>query len=258
VPAGTDGRRRLVELRSLVDIEEAVGPDKIRRFDRTRAVQIYANVQGEKFQGEAVEDALRLTEEIVPAGYEIALTGRAEAMEESFGYLTSAFFLSMVIIYLVMAGQFESFLHPFTILLTLPLSFFGAFGALLVSRYGMSIFSMIGMIMMMGLVTKNAILLVDYTNLLRSEGLSTREALLRAGPRRLRPILMTALTTIFGMLPLALGLSAGGESRAPMGVAIIGGMTTSTLLTLVVIPVAYSLLDGALAGVRAFATRHGR
>ncbi|MCS6926425.1 MAG: efflux RND transporter permease subunit [Candidatus Binatia bacterium] len=255
VPAGpvgmeANGGRRLVELRKLVDITETVGPDKIRRHDRMRAVQIYANVGPGKFQGEAILDAQRLLRELLPPGYASAFVGRSEAMGESFGYLLFAFVLSIGIIYLVMAGQFESFLHPFTILLTLPLSFFGAFGALFVTGYGLSVFAMLGVIMMMGLVTKNAILLIDYTNQLRLQGVPTREALLRAGPRRLRPILMTALTTIFGMLPLALGVSTGGESRAPVGVTIIGGMVTATLLTLVVIPVAYSLLDDAIERVR--------
>jgi HAE1 family hydrophobic/amphiphilic exporter-1 len=248
--SGVNGERKLIELRTLVDIKEAVGPDKIRRHDRTRAVQIYANVAEGKFQGEAILDAERLLKDLLPAGYSSTFVGRSEAMGESFGYLLGAFLLSIGIIYLVMAGQFESFLHPFTILLTVPLSFFGAFGALLLSGYGLSVFAMLGVIMMMGLVTKNAILLIDYTNLLRSDGVPTYAALLRAGPRRLRPILMTALTTIFGMLPLALGLSAGGESRAPVGVSIVGGMATSTLLTLVVIPVAYSLLADATVRVR--------
>lgn len=255
VPAEGNGQRQLVELQNLADIEETVGPDKIRRHDRQRAVQIYANVAGGKFQGEAIQDALRLTKEILPADYKIALTGRAEAMGESFGYLISAFILSILIMYFVMAGQFESFLHPFIILFTLPLSFLGAFSALFVTGYALSIFAMIGLIMMMGLVAKNAILLIDYTNLLRAEGVSTTEALLQAGPRRLRPILMTAFTTILGMLPLALGFAAGGESRASVGIAIIGGMLSSTLLTLVVIPVVYSLLDGAVETVKSWLGR---
>lgn len=252
VGIGATGGRRLIELRNLVDIEETVGPDKIRRHDRMRAVQMYANVSGGKFQGEAILDARRLLADILPPGYSHTFVGRSEAMGESFGYLVLAFVLSIGIIYLVMAGQFESFLHPFTILLTLPLSFFGAFGALFLTGYGLSVFAMLGVIMMMGLVTKNAILLIDYTNQLRSQGVATHDALLRAGPRRLRPILMTALTTIFGMVPLASGLSAGGESRAPVGIAIIGGMITSTLLTLVVIPIAYSLIDSAVKRIQAW------
>jgi HAE1 family hydrophobic/amphiphilic exporter-1 len=144
----------------------------------------------------------------------------------------------------VLAAQFESFIHPLTIMLSLPLSVVGALGALVLAGQTMSIFTMIGIIMLMGLVTKNAILLIDYTNTLRDrDGMARDAALLKAGPVRLRPILMTTLAMIFGMLPIALGRGAGAESRAPMAVAVIGGLTTSTLLTLIVVPVVYSLLD---------------
>lgn len=145
---------------------------------------------------------------------------------------------------MVLASQFESFLHPFTIMLSLPLSIIGAVGALLLAGLTMSIFTMIGIILLMGLVTKNAILLIDYTNTLRErDGMEREAALLKAGPTRLRPILMTTFAMIFGMLPIALGTGAGSESRAPMAVAVIGGLTTSTFLTLVVVPVVYVLVD---------------
>jgi HAE1 family hydrophobic/amphiphilic exporter-1 len=144
---------------------------------------------------------------------------------------------------MILAAQFESFVHPFTIMLSLPLSVGGALGALALTGRTLNIFSMIGMIMLMGLVTKNAILLVDYTNQLRGRGMDKTEALLRAGPVRLRPILMTAFSTVAGMIPIAIGLGEGAEVRAPMGTCVVGGMITSTLLTLVVIPVMYSFLD---------------
>jgi hydrophobic/amphiphilic exporter-1 (mainly G- bacteria), HAE1 family len=147
---------------------------------------------------------------------------------------------------MVLASQFGSFLHPLTIMLSLPMALIGAIGGLLAAGHTMSIFSMIGIIMLMGLVTKNAILLVDYTNTLRDrDGMGRNEALLRAGPVRLRPILMTTAAMVFGMLPVALGLGGGGgaQQRAPMAVAVIGGLITSTLLTLVLIPVVYTLLD---------------
>jgi hydrophobic/amphiphilic exporter-1 (mainly G- bacteria), HAE1 family len=149
----------------------------------------------------------------------------------------------VVIVYLVLAAQFESFVHPFTIMLSLPLSLVGALGGLALAREPLGIMSMIGVILLMGLVTKNAILLVDYTNTLRRQGMSRAEALLAAGPVRLRPILMTTAAMVFGMVPVAFGVSEGGEMRAPMAVTVIGGLITSTLLTLVVVPVAYSLLD---------------
>jgi hydrophobic/amphiphilic exporter-1 (mainly G- bacteria), HAE1 family len=145
---------------------------------------------------------------------------------------------------MVLASQFESFIHPFTIMLSLPLSIVGALGALVATGMTLNIYTFIGIIMLMGLVTKNAILLVDYTNTLRErDGMPREAAILKAGPTRLRPILMTTLAMIFGMLPIALGTGAGAESRAPMATAVIGGLTTSTLLTLVVVPVVYTLLD---------------
>jgi HAE1 family hydrophobic/amphiphilic exporter-1 len=145
---------------------------------------------------------------------------------------------------MILAAQFDSFVHPFTIMLSLPLSVVGAFGGLYVTGMTLNVFSMIGVIMLMGLVTKNAILLVDFTNTLRGRGLDARAALMEAGPVRLRPILMTTFAMIFGMLPVALALGEGGETRAPMAVTVIGGLITSTLLTLVVVPVVYTLVDG--------------
>jgi HAE1 family hydrophobic/amphiphilic exporter-1 len=180
----------------------------------------------------------------LPPGYGVDFVGQAQVMAESFGYLLFSLFLAIIVVYMVLASQFESFVHPFTIMLSLPLSVIGALGALVLLGKTMSVFTMIGIIMLMGLVTKNAILLVDFTNTLRGrDGLERTAALLRAGPVRLRPILMTTLAMIFGMLPIALGTGAGSESRAPMATAIIAGLSTSTLLTLIVVPVVYTLLD---------------
>jgi HAE1 family hydrophobic/amphiphilic exporter-1 len=155
-----------------------------------------------------------------------------------------ALFLAIVLVYMILAAQFDSFLQPLTIMLSLPLSVIGAFGALYFTRMTLNIFSMIGIIMLMGLVTKNAILLVDFTNQVREEGKSVHDALVQAGMVRLRPILMTTAAMIFGMMPVALALSEGGQTRAPMAVCVIGGLITSTLLTLVVVPVVYSLAEG--------------
>jgi len=149
----------------------------------------------------------------------------------------------VILIYMVLAAQFESLVHPFTVMLSLPLSVVGALGLLAMTGRTLNIFSMIGMIMLMGLVTKNAILLIDYTNMLRSRGMARNDAILKAGPVRLRPILMTAVSTVAGMLPVAIGLGEGAESRAPMGTCIVGGMVTSTLLTLIVIPIVYTIMD---------------
>jgi HAE1 family hydrophobic/amphiphilic exporter-1 len=171
--------------------------------------------------------------------------GMAEVMNESFANLFAALVLAIIIIYLVLAAQFESWVHPLTIMISLPLSVVGAIGGLLVAGEALGIMAMIGIILLMGLVTKNAILLVDYTNTLRERGEERIPALIQAGATRLRPILMTTAAMIFGMTPVAIGASEGGEIRSPMAVAVIGGLITSTFLTLVVVPVVYSFLDAA-------------
>ncbi len=154
-----------------------------------------------------------------------------------------ALMLAVVLVYMILAAQFDSVIHPFTIMLSLPFAVVGAFGGLFLAGMTLNIFSAIGFIMLMGLVTKNAILLVDFTNQLKHKGLSTYDALMQAGPIRLRPILMTTFAMIFGMFPVALALGEGGETRAPMAVAVIGGLITSTLLTLLVVPVFYTIAD---------------
>lgn len=195
--------------------------------------------------GEAVAETTRFVKEAgLPPGYTYGYVGMAEIMKESFKHLIFAVYLGIAIIYMVLASQFESFVHPFTIMLSVPLSIVGAFGALVAGGLTVSIFTMIGLIMLMGLATKNGILLVDFINTMRSRDRMERsDAILKAGPMRLRPILMTTLAMILGMLPAALGKGSGSETRAPMAYAVIGGLTTSTLLTLLVVPVIYTLLD---------------
>ena len=238
------GRNGLVELRSLVDVRDGTGPVQIDRQERQRQVTILANLEKDKPLGEAVGDIKQLVAAIdLPSGVKTAFTGSADMMAETFGNILFSMMLAVILIYMILAAQFESLVHPFTVMLSLPLSVGGALGALALTGRTLNIFSMIGMIMLMGLVTKNAILLVEYTNQLRERGLGKTDALLKAGPVRLRPILMTAFSTIAGMIPIAIGLGEGAESRAPMGTCVVGGMVTSTLLTLIVIPVIYSLLD---------------
>ena len=238
------GRDELVELRNLVDIKEGTGPVQIDRQNRQRQITIMSNLESSKPLGEAIADVERIAQETeFPPDVTTAFTGYADLMAESFESINFSLMLAIVLIYMILAAQFESFIHPFTVMLSLPLSVGGALGGLALTGRTLNIFSMIGMIMLMGLVTKNAILLVDYTNFLRGKGVDKTEALLRAGPVRLRPILMTAFSTVAGMIPIAIGLGEGAESRAPMGTCVVGGMVTSTLLTLVVIPVMYSLLD---------------
>jgi HAE1 family hydrophobic/amphiphilic exporter-1 len=179
----------------------------------------------------------------LPPGVTIKVSGQSENDDEMFSSLLLALGLSILFVYMILASQFGSFVHPFTIMLALPLSLVGAFLALFATGFNFDMLAMIGLMLLMGLVTKNSILLVEFINQRRRAGLSTRDAILEAGPTRLRPIVMTTLAMIFGMLPAALGTGAGSEMRQPMGVSVIGGLITSTLLSLVVVPVVYSLLD---------------
>jgi hydrophobic/amphiphilic exporter-1 (mainly G- bacteria), HAE1 family len=193
--------------------------------------------------GQAKTELDSIAAKILPSGYSGMYKGMADVMGESFFYLMFAIILGAVLAYMILAAQFESFVHPVTVLLSMPLSFVGAFGALFITGNTINLFSLIGLILLMGLVKKNAILLVDYTNTLRAGGMGRREAILSAGPVRLRPILMTTFAIVFGMLPIALGIGEGSETRAPMAIATIGGLLTSLLLTLVVVPVVYDLFD---------------
>jgi HAE1 family hydrophobic/amphiphilic exporter-1 len=232
----------LVELSNVVKIQEGSGPSVINRVDRQRAVTIFASLE-EKPLGEAKNELDEIADKILPPDYLPKYQGTADTMTESFGYLLFALLLGVVMAYMILAAQFESFIHPVTVLLSMPLSFVGAFGALFLTGKTINIYSLIGLILLMGLVKKNAILLVDYTNVLRERGLPRREAILQAGPIRMRPILMTTFAMVFGMLPIALGVGEGAETRAPMGIAVIGGLLTSLVLTLVVVPSCYELLD---------------
>jgi hydrophobic/amphiphilic exporter-1 (mainly G- bacteria), HAE1 family len=233
---------RLVELRNFVRIQEGGGPSVISRVDRQRSVTLFASLEGKPL-GQAVEELNGIAAKILPDDYIPRYKGIADTMGESFGYLMFALVLGVLMAYMVLAAQFESFVHPFTVLLAMPLSFIGAFSGLMLMGKTINIYSFIGLILLMGLVKKNGILLVDYTNVLRERGVPRREAILQAGPVRLRPILMTTFAMVFGMLPVAFGMGEGSESRSPMGIAVIGGLLTSLFLTLLVVPAAYDLFD---------------
>jgi multidrug efflux pump len=236
----------LVQLASLVDVAEGVGPSSLHHYNRRRSAIIDANLR-DKALGTALDEVGALAREMLPPGFTTAVAGESKDFAESFSSLLFTFALAVVTVYLVLAAQFESFVHPFTILLTLPLAVVGAFAALAALGMTLNVYSFIGVVMLVGLVTKNSILLVDYANRQRDEGRPVTEAVLEAGAVRLRPILMTALSTLVGTLPVAIGLGAGAESRRPLGVAVVGGLTVSTLLTLVVVPVVYTLIDDARA-----------
>ncbi|MFP3979917.1 MAG: efflux RND transporter permease subunit [Desulfobacterales bacterium] len=234
---------KMVNMANLVDLEEGIGPSEIHHFNRGRSTTISSDLPPDVPLGTALAKVENYIDTEIPSEFKSSITGQSRDFRESFFYLTMALVFAVVFIFLVMSGQFESFLHPLTILMALPLAGVGAFGALWAMGMTMNIFSFIGIIMLLGLVTKNAILLVDYANVLVARGNAVMDAARQAARVRFRPVLMTAISTILGMMPIALGYGAGGEARAPMGVAISMGMFAATALTLLVIPVAYTLFN---------------
>jgi len=240
---------RFVELSSIVTIQPAGGPGVINRVDRQRAVTLFANLEGKPL-GEAMSELNAISSRILPDEYTTGYKGMAEMMGESFGYLIFALVLGVILAYMVLASQYESFIHPVTVLLSMPFSFIGAFLAILITGKTLNIFTFIGLILLMGLVKKNAILLIDYTNTLRARGMERKEAILTAGPVRLRPILMTTFAMVLGMMPIAVGIGEGAETRSPMAIATIGGLITSLFLTLIVVPIVYDIFDEIKARVQ--------
>lgn len=237
------GQDFLVPLTDITNITQGVGPSKINRYARQKEIRVDANLD-KRFLGVVLADISKETSKLqIDAGYSINVIGQGQTQSESFGNILLSLMLAIVFVYIVLAAQFDSFVHPFSIMLALPMSIIGAVIMLLIFGSSVSVMSLIGIIMLMGLVTKNGILLVDFTNVLRERGMSRFDALVKAGPTRLRPILMTTFAMIFGMVPVALALGEGAEFRAPMGQAVIGGLITSTLLTLFIVPVVYSILD---------------
>lgn len=238
-----NGQDFLVPITDIANITQDAGPSKINRYARQKEIRVDAN-NYKRFTGVVLADILSETAKLnLPPGYSIGVVGQGDMQSKAFFNILIALMLAIVFVYIVLAAQFDSFIHPFSIMIALPMSIIGAVIMLLIFKSSLSVMSFIGIIMLMGLVTKNGILLVDYTNVLRERGLSRLDALIKAGPTRLRPILMTTFAMIFGMLPVALALGEGAEFRAPMGQAVIGGLITSTLLTLFIVPVVYSILD---------------
>jgi len=232
----------LVDLRNLVTVERGATAASITRTDRERSVKVMASLEGIAL-GDAVARAQRIADEILPASFALRLTGDAEAMKESGQQFMVMMVLAVLVIYMVLAAQFESFTQPIIVMAALPFSMVGALGGLWLLGMSLNLFSMIGIVLLIGLVTKNSILLVDYANQLQSEGMSAKEAMRKAAPIRMRPVLMTALSMIFGVLPSAMGIGPGAETRAPMGVATAAGMFTSMMLTLLIVPVFYLGLE---------------
>ena len=253
VGSNADGSPRIVRVNQIANVVETTGPNQINRRNLTREVAVNANVFN-RSAGEVSNDIKATLENVsFPPDYRYEFGGSTKNMAESFGYAISALVLAIVFIYMILASQFKSFFQPLALMTSLPLTLIGVVLALLLFQSTLSMFSIIGVVMLMGLVTKNAILLVDFAIRARQDGvdeqgrhvpgMSRHDALLVAARVRLRPILMTTLAMIFGMMPLAFALSEGAEQRAPMGQAVIGGVITSSLLTLVVVPVVYCYLD---------------
>jgi hydrophobic/amphiphilic exporter-1 (mainly G- bacteria), HAE1 family len=237
----------LVPLANLARYELSTTPAEINRRDLSREVVVSANLDRLPL-GTAVARVAAVGQALaMPPGYKVVISGENESMEESFRYMAEALVLAVLFVYLILAAQFESFVDPLAIMLSLPLSVVGMAGLLSLTGDTINVMSLIGLIMLMGLVTKNAILLVDYAKVLREGGMGRREAVIQAGRTRLRPIVMTTAAMIFGMLPLAFAIGSGAEFRAPMARAVIGGLITSTVLTLVIVPVVYTLLEDLAA-----------
>jgi len=237
------GQNLLIPITEIATVKQSVSPTQINRYDKQKEILVSANTYGRTL-GVILQDITNKTSAIKLApGYSISVTGTGQMQSESFGDIFISLMLAIVFVYIVLAAQFDNFVHPLSIMLALPMAIIGAVLMLLIFGSSISIMSLIGIIMLMGLVTKNGILLIDYTNVLRERGIPRFEALLQAGPTRLRPILMTTFAMIFGMIPVAIGAGEGSEFRAPMGQAVIGGLITSTFLTLFIVPVVYSILD---------------
>jgi HAE1 family hydrophobic/amphiphilic exporter-1 len=245
VVAGADGPRT-IPLGQVARISQSIGPARIDHLDRERVITVQANTEGRPLT-DVVNDIMARVNKSVqfPPGYVLSQGGETESQQEIFTQMLVALGIAVMLMYFVFVVQFGSFLEPFSILLSLPLSLIGVMLALAITGHTLNIMSMIGVILLMGIVAKNAILLIDFAKWSEESGVDRREALIQAGRVRLRPILMTTLALIAGMIPVALGQGEGGDFRAPMGIAIIGGVITPTLLTLLVIPTIYETLADA-------------
>ena len=234
----------LIKLEALANVKEGVGPRELNHFNRVRSSTLTASLAPGFTLGEALDSLTHIAGEVLPKGSSTALAGESRELEESGSSLYFAFLLALLVVFMVLASQFESLIHPFTVLLAVPLAVTGALFTLKLAGATLNLYSQIGMILLIGLVTKNSILLVEYINQLKERGLSTVDAALEAGRIRLRPILMTSVATVMGATPIAFGLGAGSISRRPLGYAIVGGVLFSTLLTLYVVPAVYVIFDG--------------
>jgi multidrug efflux pump len=240
-------QNNLVKLDAVASVNEGLGPRQLNHFNRVRSFTLTANLDPDFTLGQAIDSLKLAADEVLPAGSSLALAGESRELEESGSALYFAFVLALIVVFMVLAAQFESLIHPFTVLLAVPLAVTGALLLLYATGSTLNLYSQIGMVLLIGIVTKNSILLVEYANQLKARGLESMEAMLEAARIRLRPIIMTAFATIVGALPIALGLGAGSASRRPLGYAIVGGLFFSTILTLFLVPVAYVMIDSLRA-----------
>ncbi|MFQ5488365.1 MAG: efflux RND transporter permease subunit, partial [Gammaproteobacteria bacterium] len=243
---GRDGK--LVRLDTVATLQQGIGPAVVTRFDMRYSGNFFATPTIS--EGVAAGIVEQSAEELLPPGYQVKMIGRAEEFEKTGKYMLFAFISAIVLVYMVLASQFNSFIQPFVIMVAQPLAIVGGVAGLWLAGMSLNMFSMMGLVLLMGLVAKNSILLIDLTNQLRADGKDIRAALLEACPLRLRPVLMTSMTVIIVMLPAALGVGAGADTNGPLAVAVIGGMVSSTLLTLVVVPAVYLLVENGQVRLR--------
>jgi multidrug efflux pump subunit AcrB len=237
----SDGR--LTRVHNVADTDIGFGPVKIERKDRGRIVKVEGNLYGHSL-GEVVADIeTEIGKMEIPAGVEVYMAGQAEEQKESFFWLTLALIVGAALVYMVMASQFESLLHPFVVMFSVPFAFTGAILAIFLGGHHISIVVFLGLLLLIGVVVNNAIVLVDYTNILRGRGLMLSEAIKQAGRHRLRPVLMTAITTIFGLIPMSFAKGQGSEIWNPLGLTVMGGLLVSTLVTLILVPTVYSIFE---------------
>jgi HAE1 family hydrophobic/amphiphilic exporter-1 len=242
-----------IPLRELVNTHEEVGPAEIRRLEQARTVTVYADVARGGLDGAVADARTALGDVPAPRGLRVDIGGANEERDRSFRDLAFAFALALLLVYMILAAQFESFVHPFTILLSVPLATVGAAVALYMAGEGLNTMSLIGLVILVGIVVNDAIVKVDFINQMRAQGLALRRAILEAGRVRLRPIIMTTVTTVLGLTPMALGIGRGADLRAPLAIAVIGGLISATALTLVVVPVAYDLFEELRGKLRSVA-----
>jgi HAE1 family hydrophobic/amphiphilic exporter-1 len=237
------GKPNTIRLSEVADIVERFSPPRIEREDRQRVVTVSAAFSGVALGDVAAAAQIEINKLTLPSGVAVAISGAVEDQQESFTDLLTLLVLIVLLVFIVMATQFESFKMPFIIILSVPFAFTGVFLALWITGIPLSMIALIGAIMLVGIVVKNGIVIVDFTNLQRERGMPLNEAIITAGKSRLRPVLMTTLTTILGMIPLAIGTGEGSEIWQPMGIAVVGGLIFSTILTLLVIPAVYSAFN---------------